>query len=312
VWSAPSPPAVKRRAGTVALEMESCKHTVAFNIQSTAGLYSTLTGVLAGFAFTALVVLVTFRLQDPGKTVKRFAHAAQALVAAFLSLTLMSLLYAALGGEPLATQTGTSHQGASGRSSSAELVLGLGFVACGLLLIYALIQTLQAADSGSDAPTDGVEKSQANEKPLTTIATHLRTFTTIVVLPLFGLFVVLGAQDYQQARYGDSTLTGWTTILGVSLVAVLFLAGCWLSQHRPTWPDTEDRERVFVTWFSYALLGGVVVTAITYAVLIAVLGVCDTLPPAIVICVFVISTAGGLASAYVFAHQPFDGIDGAG
>ena len=276
--------------------MESCDHVAQFNIAGTAGLYSTLTGVLAGFAFTALIVLVTFRLQTPDAQIQpRFAHSAQLLVAAFLGLTLTSLGYAALSGEPLAVAQGISQGGAGGRAASAELLLGVGFAACGILLIYAIVHTLDAADAAS---------AVGSERPMTVIATHLRKFAALVMIPLLVAFLFLAAQDYQQTYYGSFHLSRWLNVLGAILIVSQFAVGCVLWWREPKTPRTHAGERKLVAYFAYGLLSLVVAAVVAFTALTAVLKACDALPPSAVVGILAIFSLAAMLSAYVFARSP--------
>jgi hypothetical protein len=108
-----------------------------FEIAQTAGFYSQLAGVLSGFAFAALLFLVTSSGQwatrdDDLKLTLRL------VVAVFVSLVLTSLSYAMLAGD---TANG-------GRAASIQLVVASGFISAGvalLLLVYRVLDDLEAA-----------------------------------------------------------------------------------------------------------------------------------------------------------------------
>ncbi|GAA1290672.1 hypothetical protein GCM10009609_68430 [Pseudonocardia aurantiaca] len=108
-----------------------------FEIAQTAGFYSQLAGVLSGFAFAALLFLVTSSSQwatrdDDLKLTLRL------VVAVFVSLVLTSLSYAMLAGD---TANG-------GRAASIQLVVASGFISAGvalLLLVYRVLDDLEAA-----------------------------------------------------------------------------------------------------------------------------------------------------------------------
>jgi hypothetical protein len=108
-----------------------------FEIAETAGFYSQLAGVLSGFAFAALLFLVTNgsgwagRDVDPKLTLRL-------VVAVFVSLVLTSLSYAMLAGD---TSNG-------GRAASIQLIAASGFISSGialLLLVYRVLDDLEAA-----------------------------------------------------------------------------------------------------------------------------------------------------------------------
>ena len=102
-----------------ALAVPRCANQPTFSITTTAGLYSQLAGVLAGFAFTSLMLLTTAsgRIQSS----RAFTDATRILVASFLALILTSVNYAVLAGDP----------GTDGRTASEEPILGVGFAVAG-------------------------------------------------------------------------------------------------------------------------------------------------------------------------------------
>ncbi len=87
-----------------------------------AGFYSQLTGVLAGFSFAGLVLVVTARIDASGQPVQPPVHAATdatiaLLFSSFVGLVLSSLSYAVIAGE--------THGSAA--TSLSHVVAGLGF-----------------------------------------------------------------------------------------------------------------------------------------------------------------------------------------
>src|SRR5690348_4243191 len=104
--------------------MGACR-TIQFDVASTAGLYSTLAGVLAGFAFTTLILLVTTRLGAESQE-DHFAAASRVLIGSFIALVLASLDYAVLAGSTVS----------AGRAATEESILGLGFASAGVLMLY--------------------------------------------------------------------------------------------------------------------------------------------------------------------------------
>lgn len=117
-----------------------------------AGFYSQLTGVLAGFAFAGLVLILTHRLDNVNRpldsakqcTAERVAlqHATTAamtlLFSAFLGLVLASLSYAVIAGGP----------DIQGRGSLGHVVAGAGFGAASLILLLALYVLLSTISPG--------------------------------------------------------------------------------------------------------------------------------------------------------------------
>ncbi|PRY36625.1 hypothetical protein LY71_12546 [Geodermatophilus tzadiensis] len=102
------------------------------------GLYSQLTGVLAGFAFAGLALVITQRLtSDPDEhqdEVEETDNSALLLFAAFLGLALCSLGYAVLGGEENRNLATVEH-----------VVMGVGFTSAGLLMLLALREVVSVA-----------------------------------------------------------------------------------------------------------------------------------------------------------------------
>ncbi len=101
----------------------------AFDNAQVAALYSQLTGVLAGFAFAALVVVLARRLEG-AETLSRDSEATAAvdaalglLFSAFIGLALSSLAYALVAGET------TAHA----RASLEHVVAGVGFGASAMV-----------------------------------------------------------------------------------------------------------------------------------------------------------------------------------
>jgi hypothetical protein len=104
-----------------------------------AGFYSQLTGVLAGFAFAGLVLVVT-ELRSSSRTISpEPASGEQAalrlLFSAFVGLVLTSLAYALVAGEPED----------SSRASLQHVIAGAGFGAATLALLLALLELVRSA-----------------------------------------------------------------------------------------------------------------------------------------------------------------------
>jgi hypothetical protein len=164
-----------------------------FDISATAALYSQLAGVLAGFAFAALILLLTVRLAPPiaGSTSpsapaptppgQAFARSTRVLMIAFVSLVLTSVNYAILAGDAAS----------SPRSATLELLGGLAFSTSGILLLYAIALTFDGvnAAAGSNAHNDLVE-----------VGKYIRSVLAIVMTPLLLLLLYLGVQDFEVAN----------------------------------------------------------------------------------------------------------------
>ncbi|MFJ9393182.1 hypothetical protein ACIRON_30465 [Nocardioides sp. NPDC101246] len=115
------------------------------NDATVAGFYSTLAGVLAGFAFAALMLIVTFSLEkrraQPGQTTMAVApHTIAMLFAAFMSLAISSLTYAVVAG------TDNRDAAPLGNASAAPTLSVSAF-----LLIMAIHLLIADADMGRPA-----------------------------------------------------------------------------------------------------------------------------------------------------------------
>ncbi len=263
-----------------------------FNLAQTAGLYSTLAGVLAGFAFAALILLITARLTSPGANVEAFAHAAQVLLAAFVGLVLTSLNYAILAGERYS----------GGRAASEMLVASVGFAASGVLLLYALAVTLDTADKSVGAATS----------PLARVAARLRALAALFVTPLLVFYAQIGAEDYRAVHSGPDTalnLFGW----GLVALQALLSAGLWWWHRRPAVARRIARrgasEEGLATVLSFAGLIVVVLSTAVFGLLTALLDEPTEAAPPIVMAVAMLVNAALMAAAtWIFARRPTEVI----
>jgi hypothetical protein len=140
------------------------------NVATEGTLFSTLAGILAGFAFTAIVLLLVTGL-DGGGPAHRVLHASgRALVAAFFGLLIMSVLYAA--------EASTSVS--CGAAISENVILVAGLVGVGILLVYAIVLMLEAAG----APQEGLP---ATSKGITELAQFGRTVVCALNLLILGM-----------------------------------------------------------------------------------------------------------------------------
>ena len=115
---------------------------IGFNIGDTSGLYSQLTGVLAGFSFTAVVIAISRSLesanQQDDQVKASLDEAMPMMICSFLGLVVTSLTYAAITGDADNT----------GRATIEELVGGLAFAIAGLLhvLLHRAVALLGEVD----------------------------------------------------------------------------------------------------------------------------------------------------------------------
>jgi hypothetical protein len=145
----------------------SCPPQGTFDLSRVAAQYSTLAGVLAGFAFFALIFLLEQRDRAEDRA-EADAHIAIALLCSLLSLIVAALLYAILAGEQQAALVG--------RAASEEMLSGIAFSLGVISLLYAI--ALLVAHAGVEAA----------DRPV-------RVILSIIGPPLALLFVIFGAED---------------------------------------------------------------------------------------------------------------------
>src|SRR5215471_19940481 len=110
-----------------------------------AGLYSTMASVLAGFAFLAITLVIGGTHRRSGSRPPTDAEYARhhradislliTLTIAFMSLLLTSIQYAEIAGETGCAIT-------QGRSASEEFLAGVSSIFSVLLLFYAIVQMI--------------------------------------------------------------------------------------------------------------------------------------------------------------------------
>jgi hypothetical protein len=151
-----------------------------FEIAQTAGFYSQLAGVLAGFAFAALLFLVTSSSHwatrdDDLKLTLRL------VVAVFVSLVLTSLSYAMLAGD---TANG-------GRAASIQLVVASGFISAGIALLLLVYRVLDDLETTRVVPS---EVGASTLRSLRCLVAH--ALPVILVVTLLG-----GIGDYSDIHF---------------------------------------------------------------------------------------------------------------
>ena len=121
------------------MPVEHCELWTGFDISIVARNYAQLAGVLAGFAFVVINLVLdrAYRRRsgaapDP-REVEHETLTGVALMNAFLGLFLAAVQYSLLAGEQGCAVT-------SGRAVSAELLGGISFVASLYILLYAIVQ----------------------------------------------------------------------------------------------------------------------------------------------------------------------------
>jgi hypothetical protein len=191
------------------------------NIAATSGFYAQMTGLLAGFAFTAIVVLLTptqnlerkiienrsSRTLGDGKVLTRAEIRANdnglmlALLAAFFALVIATLTYSLLAGETLPQ--------ARGRAATEELVDGVPFGLAVMMLFHGVTVLM---DNGN----------------VSQVAVWLSRAVAVGVVPMLTLYyITAGATDTESARLAlrksPAVCSGSVAMptLGVNLTCVL-------------------------------------------------------------------------------------------
>jgi hypothetical protein len=237
-----------------------------FNIAVTAGFYSQLAGVLAGFAFAAIMVLLTARMAPSSQSseeIQPFSGATRLLVVSLVGLILASLNYAILAGD-----IPGSH-----RSASLELVGGVGFGTAGLILIYAIVLTVD----GVNTAARGVHHD------LKSVGNFLRGTLATVLTPLIFALIYLGVQDFTYTDSGPGIYV--IDVVSWVLLAIQFTFGIVNYARRSVKQQGRlshgARERLVINAASVAL-GLIVLTTISFAALAAALYDNATSGPALV------------------------------
>ncbi|MBN1250233.1 MAG: hypothetical protein JXC32_21395, partial [Anaerolineae bacterium] len=139
-----------------------------------AGNYGQMTGVLAGFAFTALVLLLaTTPSEQHLPAVRRGEGVPLSLFVAFIALVIATLLYSVLAGEP---------EEARPRAATVELIDGVVFGLAVLMLLQGVSMLMYGARI---------------EKPAMIVSCTL----TVVIIPALAMyFISQGVSDMVAAR----------------------------------------------------------------------------------------------------------------
>jgi hypothetical protein len=261
----------------------STPESSSFNIAATAALYSQLAGVLAGFAFAALILLLTVRLSpSPAGTTppstSPFARPTRVLVVAFIGLVLTSVNYAVLAGDISNTP----------RSATLELLAGLGFATSGSLLLYAIVLTF-----------DGVNQASGSAHPdLVSVGNYMRKSLAIVMVPLLSLLIYLGVQDFKNAI--KMFTINWIDVSAWVLIGVEFVIGWayYVWRTRATSPAMSDAAKDnSIRKVSSAGLGLTLVATLGFSIASAILNsAADDVPLLVPIAILLLT----LVSAFMF------------
>jgi hypothetical protein len=211
---------------------DSCVLWTGFDISIVARNYAQLAGVLAGFAFVVINLVLdrSYRRRGDGKS--RAAHEVEhetltgvALMNAFLGLFLSAIQYSLLAGENGCSLTG-------GRAASAELLGGISFVASVYMLLYAVVQFV----SGSAG----------------TLAKHCVFIVAVLVPPIAVFFIEATVSDLALALADPTTRQPLQPLwddannlsVPIALAVLVVAAGVWRVGRKRRVAETPSAPRV--------------------------------------------------------------------
>jgi len=179
-----------------ALACEGCKTILCFDITKASGYYSQMAGVLAGFAFAAIILLIQSQpLGQPNQ--QQRANLQKVLISfitAFLGLVITTFLYAVVSGEEVMAP----------RAMTLGFVSSIAFSIAVLDLFYGVVWLFKAWDMGDIATTSG----------------RIAGF----VLPLI-IYIYMGvtALDMLAVAEGQRVTGTWIFWFTIALGPILFL-----------------------------------------------------------------------------------------
>ncbi|MDT5223582.1 MAG: hypothetical protein QOG19_989 [Mycobacterium sp.] len=234
---------------------DSCVLWTGFDISIVARNYAQFSGVLAGFAFVVINLVLdrAYRRRGDGKA--RAAHEVEhetltgvALLNAFLGLFLAAIQYSLLAGENGCSLT-------QGRAASAELLGGISFVASVYMLLYAVVQFV----SGSAG----------------TLAKHCVFIVAVLVPPIAVFFIEATISDLALALADPTTRQPLQPLwddannlsVPIALAVLVVAAAVWLAGRKERSSETRSGARVqkLRTALPYVTVG-VVISAVVRAV----------------------------------------------
>lgn len=238
-----------------------CPH-VNFDIVSVSRGYLTISAVMAGFAFAALMTILT---RDE-EHADQFAGATQTLAIAFIGLLLSAVTYAILTGE----------KSSRARAATEEVFAGLAFASSAIILIYAIVLTVEAAATRSEGRRTGFRTS------LLQAGRRLRELGAFAVAPLTTAYLCLGTSDYADARYADGA-PAWLVALWVILVALQTLLALVLLYRRKRKLSRGSQGRKRLELFPLCGLGAICLGSLAVAISQEALGVCEVVPIGVIL-----------------------------
>jgi hypothetical protein len=240
---------------TVGQIADSCIPWTGFDISIVARNYAQFTGLLAGFAFVVINLVLdrAYRRRADGRSlepreVEHETLVGIALVCAFLGLFLTTLRYSLLAGESGCALT-------YGRAASAEVLTAVSFAASIYTLLYAIVQFFSG--------TAGI------------LARHL-VFLVAVFVPPIAVFFVEDTLTHLALSLGDQEthrplqpLWDWANRLSIPIpLAVLIVcAAVWyfgIKRRRSEAPDGRIAQhfRTVVPYVTVAVVAAVVTRSV--------------------------------------------------
>lgn len=264
-------------AAAAADEVTECT-TTEFDITATADLYSALAGVLAGFAFTALMMLLSRHAGDDPRD-HHLVAVVKVLLATVIALSLSALTYGGLGGEPIS----------GGRAAAEQMIAGVGFTVGGLLFLYSIALTIDAV---TPAPFD-------DDVGLGVASRYVRRVLVHGIVPLFVLFLGLSADDFLTVRDGAEREASFPDYLLYIFAVATIVLGFGLSavvRRRPV-----QRAPTIAATASVVIVIG---TAAAYGIYTAQAGRCDVAPDAVMYAAMVANFVTMAGAIPLIASRP--------
>lgn len=235
---------------------DPCVLWTGFDISIVARNYAQFAGVLAGFAFVVINLVLDRGYRRRGDGRPRAEHEVEhetltgvALMCAFLGLFLAAIQYSLLAGENGCSLTG-------GRASSAELLGAISFVASVYMLLYAVVQFVSGAAG--------------------TLAKHCVFIVAVLVPPIAVFFIEATLSDLalaladQKTRepfeplWSDANNLGVPIALAVLVVcATVWRVGRTKRSSEPPSSAGVQKFRTAVPYVTVVVVVSVVVRALT-------------------------------------------------
>lgn len=223
--------------------VDPCRlNDVAFDVASSAGWYSAVAGLLAGFAFVAVLLPLDHDSDPEGE--RETGHAVVVFISAFFSLLVLSLTYAILAGR---TGGGT----ADGVAAHEQMVNGAAFGLSVLLLLFGLRAVLGAYGKNRHVFDSA--------RSLVLVVTSLLGPAVLLALQFSN---ALDVERYRAGAEGGVTCdtmgmpAGVWLNLAITALALIAVFGLALARRRlPTWEAAPELIAKTVLGLTIAFVG---------------------------------------------------------